>query len=258
MGLFGRKRATQDEGSSLDDQPGIADVAELATDPADSVGTSEPDDLETPFSRLRGPFDESETPTPAQRLDLGALLIVPTDGLQVRLEVDEPSQSIVAVHLALGSSVAQLQAYAAPRTSGIWADIRTEIAEGVTSGQGRAEIVNGPLGKELRAVPKGGAPMRVLGVDGPRWFLRAVLSGPAATDDVAAEALVELIRGTVVVRGAEAMAPREALPLRVPEQPPAEAAPADAGAGEPGADDERRLGAQLRPFERGPEITEVR
>ena len=53
--------------------------------------------------------------------------------------------------------------------------------------------VDGPFGTELRArVPAEGpagqqpqlAPARFLGVDGPRWFLRGLVTGPAATETV--------------------------------------------------------------------------
>jgi hypothetical protein len=89
------------------------------------------------------------------------------------------------------------------------------------------------------------APARFVGVDGPRWFLRAVFSGRAAIDDDAAGPLMAVVRDTVVVRGESAMAPREMLPLRLPDE-------ATMPSSEPATDDE------LRPFERGPEITEVR
>ena len=89
------------------------------------------------------------------------------------------------------------------------------------------------------------APATFVGVDGPRWFLRAVVSGRAAIDEAAAEELLEVLRDVVVVRGVEPMAPRELLPLRLPQD-----ARAEDGATEP--DDE-----DLGPFERGPEITEV-
>ena len=62
------------------------------------------------------------------------------------------------------------------------------------------------------------APARFVGVDGPRWFLRAVFSGRAAIEDEAAEPLLEVVRGTVVVRGDAAMAPREMLVLKLPEE----------------------------------------
>jgi hypothetical protein len=61
-----------------------------------------------------------------------------------------------------------------------------------------------------------------------------------------------VVRDTVVVRGEAAMAPREMLVLRLPDEAsvPSEDLP-DAEPGPEHADD-------LRPFERGPEITEVR
>jgi hypothetical protein len=94
------------------------------------------------------------------------------------------------------------------------------------------------------------APALFTGVDGPRWFLRAVFSGRAAIDAEAAAPLVDVVRDTVVVRGEAAMAPREMLVLTLPEQ----------GAVAQEADDEpspQRVD-DLKPFERGPEITEVR
>ena len=91
---------------------------------------------------------------------------------------------------------------------------------------------------------------RFVGVDGPRWFLRAVFQGPAAHDEAVAAELESVVREVVVVRGGEAMAPRELLPLRLPEA----------------ADGRRRRRAgaaeaerpSLDPFTRGPEITEIR
>jgi hypothetical protein len=120
---------------------------------------------------------------------------------------------------------------------------------------GTADEQRGVLGTELRTrMPSAGpdgrtvfAPARFAGVDGPRWFLRAVFSGRAAVDDEAAKQLVQVVRNTVVVRGDAAMAPRELLPLQLPEQV--------AGEGEESAAPDA---GDFKPFERGPEITEVR
>jgi hypothetical protein len=90
-------------------------------------------------------------------------------------------------------------------------------------------------------------PTRFLGVDGPRWFLRGLLTGPAATDPQQARRLLEAFRGTVVVRGADAMAPRDMLPLRLPKE---------ALAVGPEATEPARPGLEM--LERGPEITETR
>jgi hypothetical protein len=56
----------------------------------------------------------------------------------------------------------------------------------------------------------------VIGVDGPRWLLRATVLGRAAVEPDSAPPMEETLRSVVVVRGAEPMAVRESLPLRLP------------------------------------------
>ncbi|HET7477592.1 MAG TPA: DUF3710 domain-containing protein [Dermatophilaceae bacterium] len=203
------------------------------------------------YERPDGPFDRSEVSDPGNRLDLGSLWVAGAPGMEMRLEVDNQTQQVVGVTTVIGESALQLQAFAAPRSDGVWGEIRQEIAAGITSQGGTAQEADGPLGVELHAQLPGRAPdgrtyftpARFVGVDGPRWFLRGVLSGRAAVEEDAAAALLQVYRGTVVVRGDEAMAPRDLLPLRLPEDA-VQAAPDPAD--------------QLNPFERGPEITEVR
>ena len=62
------------------------------------------------------------------------------------------------------------------------------------------------------------APARFVGVDGPRWFLRAMYTGSAAVDPDAAAPLEAALRDVVVVRGSDPMAVRDPLPLRLPPQ----------------------------------------
>jgi hypothetical protein len=58
-----------------------------------------------------------------------------------------------------------------------------------------------------------------------------------------------------VVRGTQAMAPRDPIPLRLPPQ----AQPADAvDQAQPADPASPYSGTSLNPFERGPEITEIR
>ena len=242
-------------------QPGAAGGKAIA--PPRDASAGETDVAESNDAGNQGPYDVSEVGDSAGRLDLGGLRVVGLPGMELRLEVEEASQNVVAVTAVLGDSAVQLQAFAAPRTTGIWDAIRAEIAESIVAQGGTADEQRGVLGTELRTrMPSAGpdgrtvyAPARFVGVDGPRWFLRAVFSGRAAIDDAAAAPLVDMVRATVVVRGDAAMAPRELLPLRLPE----EVAPTDTGQG---ADDAgQRPGGRvedLNPFERGPEITEVR
>jgi hypothetical protein len=56
----------------------------------------------------------------------------------------------------------------------------------------------------------------VIGVDGPRWLLRATVLGRAAVEPDAALPMEETLRNAIVVRGDEPMAVRESLPLRMP------------------------------------------
>ena len=231
----------------LGDEGGTgADVADGADD-GPGPGLSE---------RPDGPWDLSERPDPEGYVDLGGIRLKGREGMELRLEVEEATGAVTAATVQLGGSAVQLQAFAAPRSEGIWDEIRAEIASGVTRQGGTADEVPGPFGRELIArIPvrsadgrTGHQPARFSGVDGPRWFLRAVFHGAAVHEPEAAAELESVVRDVVVVRGGEAMAPRELLPLRLPES--AETPGPDA---EPqGGDDE------LRPFERGPEITEIR
>lgn len=226
--------AGPDAGPDVDPERGPAPAAQLS-------------------DRSAGPWDATEVDGSDGYIDLGGLWLRGQDGMELRLEMDEESGRVTAATIQLAGSAVQLQAFAAPRSEGIWDEIRSEIASGVTRQGGTVDDVPGPFGRELLAsipirTPEGATaqtPARFAGIDGPRWFLRAVFHGSAAYDASAAGTLESVVRDIVVVRGSEAMAPRELLPLRPPDQPAAEPEPVDTG-------------DPLQPFTRGPEITEVR
>ncbi len=244
---------------TADDVEGSADsesenVSEL--DPAERVGLP-------PAPRPDGPWDHSELEQPEEgRVDLGGLLVPGVEGMELRVEV--AGDAIVAATLVLGNSAIQLQAFAAPKSEGIWGEVREEIATGITAQGGLVEEEEGPLGWHLRAqVPvqlpdgtQGVQLVRFVGCDGPRWFLRGVISGQAAVQPEMAGVLEQVFQQTVVVRGEVPMAPRDPIVLKLPEDAQMVA---DGGATsvEEGAGT-RFGGAALDPFARGPEITEVR
>ena len=247
--VFRRRRAA-DEDEPVDDVVDEAPVADGASVQA-PLAAAEP-------GRPDGPWDAADAPdddTP--RIDLGAIHVPAPEGVELRVDVQE--QLVINATLVHGPNAIQIQAFAAPKRSGIWLDVRDEIAASVRESGGSIEFADGPLGPELHArVPPpppdqggppagtGPQPLRFIGVDGPRWFLRGLLSGPAATDPQQARRLIDLFRGTIVHRGGEAMAPRELLPLRLPKE-------AMQHAPEP---EESR--PTLDMLERGPEITETR
>ncbi|MDQ1122197.1 DUF3710 domain-containing protein [Microbacterium trichothecenolyticum] len=195
------------------DQPGT-DVAPAAK--------SAPLDRET-----SGPFDEAEANPVRPYIDLGGIKILPREGLNLRLEVEEQTKRIVAVGLDYADSTLQVQPFAAPRSSGLWEETREQIRQQVKQQGGRVEEREGPLGPELLAeVPvmagADGAAKRLarfVGVDGPRWFLRGVVGGAATSDVEAAAAIEDLFRSIVVVRGTSPMPPRDLIPLRMPSTP---------------------------------------
>jgi hypothetical protein len=172
-----------------------------------------------------GPFDSSEVTFNVPHLDLGAIKFPTKDGLQVRLEVEETTQRVVAVTLEYDDSSLQLQAFSAPKSEGLWHGIRQQISDSVTSQGGTAEARVGSLGPELLAkLPitneqgqaVGTRFSRFVGVDGPKWFLRGVIAGAAITDPKAAAEIDDLFRSVTVYREASPLPPGDLLPLHVP------------------------------------------
>lgn len=243
-----RRRRRDDEG--FDDE--YDDTVDGDVDDA-QAGGSEP----VLPGRPAGPWDSEDVPDDGlARLDLGGLLVPVMPGMEARVDVDQQQQAVVSATLVDGTSALQINAFAAPKKTGIWVEVREEIVESLRQNGGSAEVADGPFGPEIRAqvpsaVPDQGVtlqPARFIGVDGPRWFLRGLLSGAGAVDPAHAERLEEAFRNIVVVRGGDAMAPRDALPLRLPRE-------AMEAAQQQAEEEQKR---QLDPFQRGPEITEVR
>jgi hypothetical protein len=244
---------------------------QIDADATDDLDEVDGDDLEetddevasttmliTGADRTNGPYDVSEAPDDGiTRLDLGGMLVPGAEGMELRLDLDETAENVMAVTVVDGQSSMQLMAFAAPRTDGIWDDVREEIRVNLAS-SGPVDSVDGEFGRELRASvvvagPQGQSlmqPVRFVGIDGPRWFLRALFSGAAARETAAAESLEQVLRAVVVVRGTDPMAPGDQLRLVVPgEVPDGMAKQADA------VNPDR---PPLSMPERGPEITEIR
>ncbi|GGH35394.1 DUF3710 domain-containing protein [Microbacterium album] len=172
-----------------------------------------------------GPFDDAEANPVRPYIDLGGIKVLPRDGLNLRLEVEEQTKRIVAVGLDYAGSTLQVQPFAASRSTGLWDETRAQIRDQVRQQGGRVEEREGPLGAELLAeVPVAGDEgqkrlARFVGVDGPRWFLRGVIGGAATSDPAAAEQIEDLFRSIVVVRGGAPMPPRDLIPLKMPSTP---------------------------------------
>ncbi len=179
-----------------------------------------------PLVRPRGPWDVTDVPDDGVgRIDLGSLRVPVPPDTEVRVDVS-PEGEVVAATLVQGEASMQVNVFAAPRSEGIWQEVCDEIQAALLESGGKAEQREGRFGSELHAlvpteVPGQGlmlAPARFVGVDGPRWFLRALLTGSAAVDAAAAAPLEAALRDVVVVRGPDPMAVRDPLPLRLPAE----------------------------------------
>jgi hypothetical protein len=207
------------------------------------------------MTRSDGPWDSASDYPAGERIDFGSLLIPVRDGYDVQVFVSEDEGISIAV--VSGDSGLQLQPFAAPRSSGLWHEVLPEIADEVAKAGGQSQERAGPFGAELFAnvVPQGAGehdvppqPLRFMGADGPRWFLRGLISGPAATDAEMARPFEDIFADVVVVRGEHAEPQRKPLEIRLPDEA-REVLESQLA---------EQNGNQFDPFERGPEITETR
>lgn len=162
----------------------------------------------------------------AERVDLGSLVIAPSPGRELRLQVDEASGTVQSVLLAGADGVAELRAFAAPRGGDLWGEVRPAIVEDMRRRGGTAVEQEGPFGVELHCEVTatledgrtGTQLSRIIGVNGSRWLLRATFIGEPARGGAGAAEWEAALAGVAVRRGAGALPPGEALPLVLPEQ----------------------------------------
>ena len=170
-----------------------------------------------------GPFDSEDLPAEVvDRVDLGSLLITPEPNRELRLQVDEASGVVQSVVIAGPDGALELRAFAAPRGGDLWSEARPQIASEVAQAGGTATEREGPWGTELicEVGQRGGNTQitRVIGINGPRWMLRASLLGQPAVKPDEAGAWEDSIRKIAVHRGAQAMPVGESLPVVMPPQ----------------------------------------
>lgn len=183
------------------------------------------EELDSP--RPRGPWDRTETDADADDetyLDLGGLVVKSRPDLELRLQVDEASGLIASVMLAGRESGLELRAFAAPRSGGIWDDVRKDLAAEAARHGGTATEVDGEFGVEVRLMvsvqgPDGRAATqqsRIVGVEGPRWLLRGTFLGRSAVEPDPEGDVESAFRDVIVVRGGAPMAPRDLIAMQMP------------------------------------------
>lgn len=210
---FGRK-STKSEVNAKADRPSDA-TPDTAAEPEESAPRT-------------GPFDISEVDLDddVQRVDLTSLLVAPAPGLELRLQVQESDGQVQSILLTGDDGAVELRVFAAPRGGDMWGDVRRQIAAETSRQGGTASEVEGRQGTELHCQMTvktadgrtGIQPTRVVGFNGPRWFLRATYLGRPAVQPETAEAFEAAVESLVVRRGDGPMAPGEPLPINLPPQ----------------------------------------
>ena len=166
-----------------------------------------------------GPYDLDELLTPESELanshlDLGSVLMPVVEGGQVTVEMS-PDHQPEAVYLVTPVGRIGIHAFAAPRSGGMWREVVRELADSLRADGASTSIVDGHWGREVIATVPGGE-HRFIGVDGSRWMVRCIASGPEGAGEQLAQLARAVLAETVVRRGNEPYPPREVLPIVLP------------------------------------------
>ena len=227
MGLFGFGKKKHQSEEALE---AAAEENEEAVDAAGNVDEAQ-EVVALPESSAeyegrgdeRGPWDveDENVPDYDEYLDMGSYYLPFLKGIELRVKANRATQQVLGTTITYGSSSVEIEAFAAPKTLGLWDDVRADLIEANKD----AKEVEGVFGTEL-ALPvtvKGGRKVltRIVGVDGPRWMLRGIFSGKAATDPEGeeAKALNQFFADIVVERGDDPLAPRDLIPMHPPVAP---------------------------------------
>lgn len=243
---FRRRKDTSASGEGPDAEPSAADEGAGAPDPAGGSGASGPAGEEPAGpTGQQGVTEEGDaagrgggTPWPrdaeevdltggaVDRVDLGSLLLEEAPGKEIRLQVSEETQDVQSVLIAGEDGALELKPFAAPRGEDFWEEVRPQIAADVAQHGGTASEQQGAFGPELECeLPvqtsdgqRALQTSRIIGINGPRWLLRATLLGTPASDRTGSQEWEALLTRVVVRRGSEAMAAGAPLPIVMPEQ----------------------------------------
>ena len=169
-----------------------------------------------------GPVDY--TGEQGELADFGPLKLPANPGMKARVEVDRTTSRIGAVSVRVASTVVQLQLVAAAPGTDYWSDLRRAIIANIHQRGGHHTVIEGHFGPEVVATlpgrrvdgSAGEGTVRIIGVQGSRWVLRATVTGESVADDAVVGRVNAFISGCVIDRGSEAAASGTVLALAAP------------------------------------------
>lgn len=210
MGLFGfgKKQKNVDERKEVDEESVSSDSQETFDSSLTERGIS------------CGPWDVNDDNVTDydDYLDMGALYLPYRKNIEILVKANKVNNEICGVTINLGDSSLEVEAYAAPKSLGLWDTIRDDFRKKSPN----ATEVDGTFGTELIlpvSVKNKILETRIVGIDGPRWMLRGIFSGNAVHDSDDKTELDNYFSKIVVDRGDVPLAPRDLIPMHVPVQP---------------------------------------
>lgn len=204
--MFGRKKKThEDDIDEVEVLPRLSDEnAEIWAEP--------------------GPRNYGDVDTSEGYVDMGAILFPARPGMQLRTQVADDGTTVLQILVVLGDSGIQMSVAAAPRSGGVWDELRDEIRAGFEKQGAKVADIRTRYGNELlvdmpMTMPDGRTAtsrMRVLGREGDRWFARIDIIGPAAADAESGLEIEKVIDRIVVRRDEHPRTRLELLPVHLP------------------------------------------
>jgi hypothetical protein len=182
--------------------------------PASGIGGSRP---ETDSKAGNGPYDSGDAPddTHERLVDFWSLRVpVPADA-QARA-AHRPHERWAGVHIQVPRGYLRLHALAAPRSSSLWDQLSQDIVASLEGKTTRVLREQGRWGSEVVSTSDDTV-TRFIGVDGPRWTLYGVATGPVAYEPELTTTLRTIMRGTIVIRGNNPLPVNSGLPLTNPD-----------------------------------------
>lgn len=172
-----------------------------------------------------GPWSLEDAPADAEFIDFGPLRLPAIPTMKVRVEIDPKVKKVGAVSVLVNGCSVQLQVLAARAGKSLWPAVRRTLHRRLQRSPGHQQVVEGHFGPELIAnitvrtgtsILTQDVPMRFLGVDGDKWMLRAVVTGPTVLAEETIDRVNRLLTHIAVERGNDARAEGEVLELSPP------------------------------------------
>lgn len=225
MGLFKKKPAKSEKSGESAPSKHAVQPGESAT-----VSASEPQG-QTGLAEIAvaesGPLDFSQLSDDqlSSYVDFGALLVPRLARLGVHPDGQIGDNAFGALTLRLGVAGAEVMVVAAPKSKGLWQELREEIETEARKQGAKVTTSQGSFGPEIHvqmsaqtaAGQSGNLQMRYVGIDGPNWFMRVIFTGDIDPHHADVAELEAALRHFVVVRGSQPLTPRSIVPIVLPD-----------------------------------------